>query len=166
MTIVGITGHRKLPDPTRWGWVSAELSRQVTRLSPPVTGVTSLAIGADQLFAETVLNVGGTIKVVIPFASYADTFDGDDRVRFEHLHAISSATEVLECAASREKCYLAAGQRVVDLSEFIVAVWDGQSSKGLGGTADIVRYAIQNNKPVIHINPIDKTVSGDFQRTR
>jgi hypothetical protein len=165
MTIVGITGHRQLSDPTLWHWVQIELSKFVTGLSPPLTGVTSLAIGADQLFAETVLMVGGAIKAVIPFASYADTFDGDDRVRFERLRATSASTEVLECTASREACYLAAGRRVVDLSELILAVWDGQSSKGLGGTADVVHYAIQSIKPVIHINPIEKTVSRDIEGT-
>jgi hypothetical protein len=34
-----------------------------------------------------------------------------------------------------------AGRVVVDRSSVLVAAWDGQPSRGLGGTADVVAYA-------------------------
>ena len=33
------------------------------------------------------------------------------------------------------------GRAVVDCSSVLVAVWDGQPSRGLSGTADVVAYA-------------------------
>ena len=37
---------------------------------------------------------------------------------------------------------------VPDRSSVLVAVWDGQPSRGLGGTADVVAYARQRSVPV------------------
>ena len=37
-------------------------------------------------------------------------------------------------------------------------VWDGEKAEGLGGTGDIVTYARQRGKPVVHIEPITKVV--------
>jgi hypothetical protein len=46
-----------------------------------------------------------------------------------------------------------AGKVVVDRSSVLVAVWDGQPSRGLGGTADVVRYARERGVPVEVIWP-------------
>ena len=42
---------------------------------------------------------------------------------------------------------------MVDTSRVLVAVWDGQSARGLGGTADVVAYARERGKPVTVIWP-------------
>ena len=47
----------------------------------PLIGVTSLAIGADQLFADAVLQLGGELEAVIPFAEYDRTFDNSSDLR-------------------------------------------------------------------------------------
>jgi len=36
-----------------------------------------------------------------------------------------------------EDAYMAAGRRVVDLSDVMIAVWNAKPAKGKGGTADI-----------------------------
>jgi hypothetical protein len=128
-------------------------------MCPPIVGISSLAIGADQLFAEAVLNAGGTIQAVIPFESYADTFQQGDEAKFKHLCGLSSRIEVLARVGSDEESYLVAGKRVVDLSDLVVAIWNGRPAEGLGGTADIVNYAIARKKRVIHINPTDRAVT-------
>ena len=46
-----------------------------------------------------------------------------------------------------------AGKVVVDRSSVLLAVWDGQPSRGLGGTADVVAYARQRGVPVTVIWP-------------
>ena len=45
------------------------------------------------------------------------------------------------------------GRAVVDRSSVLVAVWDGQPSRGLGGTADVVAYARERGVPVEVIWP-------------
>jgi hypothetical protein len=45
------------------------------------------------------------------------------------------------------------GRAVVDRSSVLIAVWDGQPSRGLGGTADVVTYARQRGVPITVIWP-------------
>ncbi len=105
-------------------------------------GVSSLAAGADQLFAAIVLRLGGHLHAVIPCAHYELSFAGpEDRARFFELLAKAETTETLDHPEPSEEAYLDAGQRVADRSQILIAVWDGKPSRGKGGTADIVQYA-------------------------
>ncbi len=36
----------------------------------------------------------------------------------------------------------------------MIAVWSGKPAQGLGGTADIVKYSIENKKTVWHVDNI------------
>jgi hypothetical protein len=156
---VGITGHQRLGEPALWGWVQRELGRLVSSFGPPLIGVTSLAVGADQLFAEAVLRGGGSLEVVIPFDGYELAFaEGGDRQAYNRLLRRALRREVLEKHGSDEDAYLAAGKRMVDRAELLIAVWDGLPATGRGGTADVVRYAVRQRKKTIHLNPLTQEV--------
>lgn len=157
---VGITGHQRLKEPEGWGWVSRELDRLLSSFTPPLVGVTSLAVGADQLFADAVLRRGGSLEVVIPFEGYELTFpEGRDRQAYEQLLGHALRKEVLEKHGSDEEAYLASGKRMVELSELLITVWDGRPATGLGGTGDVVEYAVRRGKKTIHLNPVTQEVS-------
>ena len=47
-----------------------------------------------------------------------------------------------------EEAFLAAGRRVAEECDWLIAAWDGEPSRGLGGTADVVAYAGQIGKRV------------------
>lgn len=154
---IGITGHQKLDDPKLWDWVLMVLRDELLNIQPPLVGVTSLAIGADQLFARLVLSMGGTIQAILPYADIERSFLPEDLNAYREL--VKQATVmVLNVPGSDEDAYFAAGQKVVDLSDMLFAVWDGKPARGKGGTADIVAYATQRGVKVIHINPILYTV--------
>ena len=156
---IGITGHQRLWEPLSWVWVKEEFDRLLSSLTPPLIGITSLAVGADQLFANAVLQRGGALEIIVPFAGYEFTFS-EERERQEYTRLLQHALkkEVLEKDGSDEEAYLASGQRMVDRSELLIAVWDGLPAIGLGGTADVVRYAVQQRKRTIHLNPITQQV--------
>lgn len=157
MTHVGITGHQRLNDPEVWSWVARRMRRELAKFRPPLLGVTSLAIGADQLLARLVLEQGGTIHAVLPFADIERSFSPGDIQGYREL--VKRATvEVLDTPGTDEDAYLAAGLRVVDLSDIMLAVWDGKPAKGKGGTADIVAYVVHRSVPLIQIDPILRTV--------
>ena len=156
---IGVTGHQKLDNPADWVWVGAELDRVLDGIPSPVIGLSSLAVGADQLFAQAILRHQGSLEVVIPFPEYEQTFaDGPDNETYRRLLKAASKVEVLQRSGSDEECYLEAGKRVVDGSDLLVAVWDGKPAAGLGGTGDAVNYALQNQRRVIHLNPITRRV--------
>ncbi|HTG35663.1 MAG TPA: hypothetical protein VLB76_22300 [Thermoanaerobaculia bacterium] len=162
--ILGITGHQKLQDFEAWNWVTAVLQSILAEVASPLIGFSSLAIGADQLFAELVLEHGGELRVILPFATYEKTLNpGRDLETYRTLLNRAAAIEILSECSTKEESYLVAGQRVVDLAERMVAVWNGKEAVGLGGTGDVVRYALTSGKDVFHINPISRevrTISG------
>jgi hypothetical protein len=157
MTNVGITGHRQLEDPAAWPWVATAIRDQLAGLPPPLVGVTCLAVGADQLLARLVLEGGGKIRAVLPFADIERSFAPEDVPAYRDL-ARQAALEILQIPGTDEDSYLAAGRRVVELSDIMFAVWNGKLAKGRGGTADIVAYAIGGGVPLIHIDPVSRDV--------
>jgi hypothetical protein len=157
MTRVGITGHQRLEDPGAWSWVAGAMRDALDAVAPPLVGVTSLAIGADQLFARLVLERGGTIHAVLPFADIERSFSTTDVPAYREL-ARQATVEALDTPGTDEDAYLAAGKRVVELADLVVAVWDGGPAKGKGGTADVVAYAIGRGVPLVRIDPVSRTV--------
>ena len=154
---LGITGHQRLPDPSSWEWVERSIGETLDQISGPLVAVTSLAIGADQLLAQLVLARGGTVRAILPFEDIERTFEKDALLEYRRL-VNQSDVEVLPPHDTDEDAYLAAGQRVADLADVMIAVWDGQPAKGKGGTADIVRYSLERNVPLVHINPVTREV--------
>jgi hypothetical protein len=152
MTRVGITGHQGLPSPTR-RLVSAAIAAELAEFSP-VHGISSLAEGADQIFAERVLELGGKLTAVIPSADYAKSFETEvGRASYWRLRAEADEIIELQFPFPSEEAYWAAGQRIVALADVVLAVWDGQPSGGLGGTADVVALAGERGVRVIVLWP-------------
>jgi len=148
---VGITGHQNLENPS---WVESEIDKVLDGLPMPIIGFSSLAAGADQIFAQSVLKHGGNITAVLPFKGYENVFQGEkNKKNYILLLAQSTNKIVLEKEGSEEKSYLIAGKKVTDMSDLIIAVWNGKPARGLGGTADIIDYAKREGKEIIHINP-------------
>jgi hypothetical protein len=158
MARIGITGHQRLEDPTAWPWVEEVVGRELDAAAAPVVVVTSLAVGADQLIARLGIARGATVHAVLPFAEIERTFSAEDLQAYRGL-VRQASVEVLQTSGTDEDAYLAAGRRVVELSDVLIAVWDGNPAKGRGGTADIVGYAITSSVPVVHINPVERRVS-------
>jgi hypothetical protein len=161
---IGVTGHQHLDDSGGWPWVEGAIRGFLAGAEPPLVGITSLAMGADQLFAREVLRAGGTLHVVVPFPDYGSTFsDGAARDEYERLLDRAGRAEVLPRLETDEHSFFAAGKRVVDLSDALVAVWNGRPAAGLGGTADVVGYAARLGRRIHHVDPVKR--SAEMLRT-
>lgn len=153
MAIVGVTGHCNLTDPTI-ELVRRALLDVLTPRSAGLVGMTCLARGADQLFADVVLELGGALEVVIPAADY---FTGiSDPVSRErctaHLDAAAS-TVTMPYETSGPVAYFAASRYLIDRCDLLVAVWDGAPATGGGGTADAVAYARECGRSIVVLWP-------------
>jgi hypothetical protein len=162
---IGVTGHRTIDDPAA---VAREVRRALAlataRIAPAGSGdsaavdaagepagavcvevVSALAEGADRLVAHVILEEpGATLTVVLPFAQddYFDDFvTPESKSEFLELLGRAARVQVAPPTESREEGYELAGRLVVEASDAMIAVWDGEPSRGRGGTAEIVDYA-------------------------
>ncbi|SNT61903.1 hypothetical protein SAMN05216276_108614 [Streptosporangium subroseum] len=152
MTIVGVSGHQRLPEKAR---IHAEQKiRALLADQPlPLIGVSSLAEGADQLFVEVLLQSDGTLRAVVPCQGYETTFEGTARQAYHRFLADAQTVTTLDYDEPGEAAYDAAGLFVVEHCEVLVAIWDGKPARGLGGTADAVAHARRLGREVIIIWP-------------
>lgn len=151
--VVGITGHQNISDPCA-ELVRAEIDRILAEDHDSLIGLTSLAAGADQIFAQAVLDVGGEVRVVLPSDNIEKSFSEEAaRDAFRSLLSCARETTKMPFAQPGEDAYWAAGQAIADRCDLLLAVWDGQPAGGLGGTGDVVRYARERGKDVQVIWP-------------
>ncbi len=136
------------------------------RTSIQWTVVSPLARGADRVVAEAVLErPDARLDVLLPFPreEYERDFaNADDLAEFRRLLARAAIINVASQApdaptdaerhALRNVAYYRVGQAVVDGSEVLIAVWDGQHAAGHGGTAEIISYALQRERVVLWIH--------------
>lgn len=155
---LGITGHQDLP-PAAVDWIASEL-RALIAQHAPLVGLSSLAKGADQLFATCVLEAGQTLEAVLPCHDYAEAFEPLDRKDYEALLERATRTMTLAYGPPSEAAYLAAGEYLASHVDRLVAVWDGEPAQGSGGTGDIVAYARSRQIPVTVVWPsgVDRDV--------
>jgi hypothetical protein len=139
---IGITGHSSLSDNTARR-VADEL-RALLAAYPPgeLVGVTCLARGADQIFARVMLDLGGTVEVVLPAADYRERkVKPDNAADFDDLINRAKTVHTMPATTSNREAYQAAGEHVMNTVDEMVAVWDGTLPDGAGGTGDVVRTA-------------------------
>lgn len=153
--ILGITGHQKLENFDK-NWIIKEIRSFVLKHSID-KGISCLAIGADQLFCEELINNKIDYDAIIPCENYLSTFKKkEDILKFTSLLDLSKNVLTLNFEEPSEEAFYAAGKKILEYSTTIIAIWDGKPAKGLGGTGDIVKAALSCDKKVYHINPIDK----------
>lgn len=156
---IGITGHQNLGSAENITWISDTLKSAIKQNNIDI-GLTSLAIGADQLFAETLKDMHIRYIAIIPCDGYEQTFTtSSDLENYKSL--LQNAWERIRLPFDNpsESAFYEAGKKIVNLSDMLIAVWDGQPAKGLGGTGDIVKYALSLKKRVVHINPMTQAVN-------
>lgn len=147
MIRIGITGHRELTPQV--SEAVADLIR--AHLAPygcEMTGMSCLADGADALFAETVVDTGAPLEVVVPAVEYRAGLPVEHHPTYDRLLEQAVLVHELPRTASTSQAHMAAGRFLVEHCDQLVAVWDGGPARGPGGTADIVAYARSLHRPI------------------
>jgi hypothetical protein len=184
---IGVTGHRKLTDPSALQVLVREaIDSEVMRLFPKESQdniehvksagrtaisfsvLSALAEGADRVVARAVLqDAGARLDAVLPMTveDYLEDFATEEsREEFGRLLARCRKPVALRVrrirddrsdpaaqAELRREAYAHVGHYIVDHCDVLVAIWDGEPSRGRGGTAEIVLYALEQNRPVIQV---------------
>ena len=78
----------------------------------------------------------------------ADFGTAESKKEFFELLAWADAVIELPPAGSREAAYEAAGLYILEHSEILIAIWDGEASQGRGGTGAMVALARKRDMPI------------------
>jgi len=154
--VVGFTGHRRIENENKIAQVLrgviASLQKEVGR---DLIGRSSIASGADTLFAEACLaaNMKWIAQLPFPEAEFKNDFSETDWKRARALLDRAERIQVSSESPERPRGYLDCGLATVEGADLMVAVWDGQAPRGLGGTAQIVEHARAVQKPLVLISP-------------
>jgi hypothetical protein len=154
----GITGHQEIGGETIIEWVKLQIMNEFKSNNIEL-GYSCIAKGADQLFARILFEKRIDLVAVVPCKKYETTFTEDKALNeFLFLKNYASKEIDLNYDEPSEQAFFEGGKTVVNYSDILFAVWNGLPAKGLGGTGDVVNYAKEKKKHVIHINPINKTI--------
>ena len=162
---IGITGHRELKNRDE---IIQIVKKELTKLNQQgIKRVLSpLADGADRIvakYAQEVLNSELIVPLPFPIQEYKKDFTEESNQEFDRL--VESATYIIELSdfedknnqkplynETRNNLYKKCGEFIVDKCDVLIAIWDGEKSNGVGGTAEIVQYAKEKKRYIIHIN--------------
>jgi hypothetical protein len=150
---IAITGHRGLPAETERLVDRAIRDQLAAYAGGDLAGVSNLADGADQLFAQAVLDAGGQLEVIVPAARYRDGLPEPAHAAYDALLSRASSVHRLDRTESDEEAHMEASSAMLDRAERLFAVWDGKPARGYGGTADVVAEARNRGIPVTVIWP-------------
>lgn len=154
MTRIGITGHSNLSTESV-PLVREALSTVLASYDDgDLVGLSCLARGADQIFAEVVLEIGGKLEVVLPSVDYREAkvkpYNLD---QFDDLLMRSTLVRYMPHKNAGRQAYEDANEAILDGIDRLIAVWDGRPSGGKGGTGDAVLAARGRGVPVDVIWP-------------
>lgn len=157
------TGHRpnKLPfgydeQDERCIKIKNQLKSQIVALitQKDVTHfITGMALGIDLICAEIVIELKEkypfiTLESAIPYEEQAANWTDEQRDRYYRIAELCDKETLLQYHYNKW-CFQNRNRYMVDKSDFIIAVWNGERS----GTANTVKYAESQNKEIIIIEP-------------
>ena len=168
--VVGFTGHRQLDDSAA---IERSLREVMISLRAEPGGewlaLSSAAAGSDLIFARSALALGMGWEAVLPLPSveFKNDFNEAEWREAEALLAQAEHVRVISERGVREDAYLDGGMETVNACDVLLAVWDGEPSRGRGGTAEIVAYAREMGRPIIVLDARNLSVRREnFEKLR
>ncbi len=168
--IVAVTGHRpKDLTVAQQQWCQDKLTKAAVWLRDErgcTVGISGLALGVDQWFAQAVLDAGLDLWAYVPFPQQADPWTPAQRREWERLLGLATrrapyAGDLGDLAGDgrkREAVRLLHKRNDMMLADCaaVCAVLDVTRTKG--GTLSAVRKAVRRGLPGVHLDPVTQIV--------
>jgi hypothetical protein len=153
VTRIAVSGHRGL-SPEVTDIVDKAIRAELERFRDgELVGLSCLADGADHIFAQAVLDIGGKLDVFVPARHYRDGLPEEARPGYDELLRRAASVHRLDHEESTSQSHMDASIAMVRAADRLFAVWDGQPARAFGGTADVVTYARNQGVPVTVVWP-------------
>ena len=157
--VIATTGHRNIAPEAK---DAVEIAvRSVLRgfadehalLQTPLTLLSALAEGADQLVAQCALDLGIAVFAVLPlpFEEYSRTMSVTGAASMQQLLTRCSLVVSLPAAvtepdfsedARQAEAYRRLGYFLAESCQMLLALWDGSAAEKVGGTAEVVEAVL------------------------
>jgi hypothetical protein len=161
--VIGACGHRNI-DPSNPRLI-AVIEEQCAALNKryqhsPFLILSALAEGADRLIAKVAMDeLKADLIAVLPMP--ADEYENDfqteeSKVEFREFLDRALHVRTVEVPAGdawkthgepRNVQYARAGATIADQAQVLLAIWDGKSARGTGGTGDLVTWFERGHSP-------------------
>jgi hypothetical protein len=144
--VVGVTGHRDIASedeaPLRAAFANLLDRLELTCPHTPLVVLSGLAAGADTLAAEEAIAHDIPVLACLPMpqGEYEKDFSPSELERFRAL--LAACARVTVTSQVREHGYLATGRFIAQYCHLLVGFWDGVTSRGAGGTADVINMRL------------------------
>lgn len=165
---VCVTGHRikTLRAIGQEAWVRAKLFRAAVWLRDErgtTVGLSGMAVGTDQWWAEAVLAAGLTLGAYVPSPQQPNRWPDAAQLRYHQLltrvsdaHSHITSLKLDPSPAEYTGMLHLRNRQMIDAADAVLAVWfPGQLS---GGTWQAVTYAHRKRKPGMWVEPGRKLV--------
>jgi hypothetical protein len=156
MLRIGVTGHIDLSPATEAqvrNGMRAAIERLVAGHGGPLRGVSCLAPGADSIFAEIMIELGGAVEAVVPSRQYRKTLSPECVTRFDRLVNLASTVDYMSHGRSGVPAYRSANAELLRRCTHLIAVWDCAAPTNPGGTGEVVSAAQEAGIPIDVIWP-------------
>lgn len=142
--LLGFAGHRKVADKEALARVlRAELELMKDHFGGGLIAISSAAAGGDLVFLKTCVELRVPTLLILPFADERFGEDFEDREEWElakKLMGVALDKHVLRGHAA-PGAYREVSWKLVEWADAFLFVWDGQASRGPGGTGETVAEA-------------------------
>jgi uncharacterized phage-like protein YoqJ len=168
---VMVTAHRpphlggyQTPNPTEQ-WVRDNLRVVLGGLQgrePELVGVTGMALGGDQIFADICIELGIPFIAVVPFKGQESRWPEASQARYNALLRKAKKVVIVDEIPSYHSDKFGGkmalrNKWMVDHSDQALAVWDGSE----GGTGNAVTFLRKKGRKILRLDPAARTVGLD-----
>ena len=160
--IIAFAGHRELANESGirdvLRLVLRDLKERIAKQGGQAELYSSIAAGADVLCVEVARDLKLPVHLILPLdeSEFAKDFKPPEWERsvrqIEATRTSCGTVRIANAARTRPACYFDTGAQMLEACDVLVAVWDGQPSNGIGGTAEIVELARLLNRPLVWID--------------
>ncbi len=171
--LIGFTGHRSGYDEaiirTALVRVLTDLQERALKVGGQTELYASVAEGCDTLCVEVARELGMPVHLLLPleetefekdFSAPAAWKRSQKQLVIAQQRPGCDSAHLVTGEATRPECYFNQAIHVLDAVDVLVAVWDGQPARGLGGTAQVVAQAKAIGTPVVQIASSSGDVTG------
>lgn len=148
---VGFAGHRAVPDRAM---AKAAIVRELATIRDTIdgelVGIASAAAGADLLFLEACGEAGFRTVVLLPFLRDRFHEDFEDPAEWDLACRLMDAAwwcEVVPGGEDAPAAYHVVARESLNIAERMLFLWNGKVARGLGGTGETVREALELGIP-------------------